>query len=173
MLPGSNSNILSGPNISSQKQNNTMVSILQFILIFLAIVILFGFLYTIYFRYAMQYITISGLSKSSESSELSEPSELPRTTRFTVPLFDETDINFIKQILPEETLDNIAKNISDKNYISDPNSPIQRDILLASSDNDYGRSLPWDRNVTSCDVLKNTDQDLYANIQDSLHVTMF
>ena len=151
-----NSGIESGPN---QNKGSKSVSIILIILIFLSIVIVAGVFYTMYLRHQIQYVSASGQSVG--------------LNRFSVPLFDQTDVDLVKQFVPEETLDNIAREISNKNYISDPNSPIQKDILLASSDNNYGTDLPWDSDVRSCDVLKNTDQDLYADVQDSKYVTIY
>jgi hypothetical protein len=166
-------------NINQNNQKKGPGNVFIVLLIFLATALLFGFVYTLYFRSTMQYITGSGSSglTGSGSSGLTEfgsvLSGLTGSTQLNISLFDQTDVDFVKQIVPEETLDNITKELSNTNYISDPNSPIQKDILLASSEDNYGTSLPWDRNVRSCDVLKNTDQDLYADVQDSRYVTMF
>ena len=133
---------------------------LKVVLVAAVFAVFIGCLYTLYFEDLKQYVTIqtSGASK---------------TGRFSIPLIDETDIAYIRKFIPEDDLDKIAKNISDKNFISDPNSPIQKEILLASSDYNYGVDMPWDRDVKPCDILRNTDQDLYADVQDSKHITIY
>jgi hypothetical protein len=148
--------------MSASTNNKTGLSqatyVLKLIIVILTAMILFGCLYALYFTDIKQYITVTGVTK---------------TNRFEIPLIDETDIRYVKMVVPEETLDGIAKEISDKDYISDPNSPIQKEILLASSDYNYGVDMPWDRDVKACEVLKNTDQDLYADVQDSRHITIY
>lgn len=46
-------------------------------------------------------------------------------------------------------------------------------IALKSSEYDYGDSMPWDDDVTTCDVLRDTDQDLYADAQNARHITLY
>jgi uncharacterized protein YlbG (UPF0298 family) len=126
--------------------------------ILLTIVISLGYLYAAYWDDIKRYITVSGVSKSN---------------RYTISWVDDTDIEYIKMILPEDTLDQVAESISDKKFISDPHSPMQSDILLASSDRNYGTNLPWDKDVKPCEILKNTDRDLYANVQDAKSITIY
>lgn len=52
---------------------------------------------------------------------------------------------------------------------SDPNKVIPSDDLLPANANNkiFGNELPWDKEVGFCDVLKNTDKDLYQNVQNA------
>jgi hypothetical protein len=145
---------------------------LKVILIAAIIAVFFGCLYALYFEDVKQYITIQS-SGATKLDRTSVPGGSTQIGRFTIPLVDETDIAYARLLIPEEDLDDIARNISDKKFISDPNSPIQKEILLASSDNNYGADMPWDRDVKPCEVLRNTDQDLYADVQDAKHITIF
>ena len=145
---------------------------LKVILIAAIIAIFFGCLYAMYFANIKQYITIQS-SGASKLDRTSVPGGNTQIGRLTIPLVDETDIAYARLLIPEEDLDEIAKNLSDKNFVSDPNSPIQKEILLASSDSNYGADMPWDRDVKPCEVLRNTDQDLYADVQDAKHITIY
>lgn len=138
--------------------DNTVGNIIRTVLILAIIVVAIACLYVVYANNIKSLIDVSGISRS---------------TRFDIPLVDETDIQFARMVVPEETLDNVARSISDKKFISDPNSPIQKDVLLASSDRDYGTDLPWDRDVQPCEVLRNTDQDLYADVQDAKRIILY
>lgn len=144
----------------SNRSQATASYSLKVILIAAIVAVLLGCLYTLYFEDLRQYITVQTGGAS-------------RVGTLDIPLIDETDIAYARMIIPEKELDNIAKTISDKNFISDPNSPIQKEILLASSDNNYGADMPWDRDVKPCEVLRNTDQDLYADVQDAKMITIY
>jgi hypothetical protein len=133
---------------------------LKIILIAAIIAIFIGCLYAVYFEDLKQYITV-------------QTGGATRLGALSIPLVDETDIAYARMMIPEQELDDIAKHISDKNYITDPNSPIQKEILLTTSDSNYGADMPWDRDVKSCEILRNTDQDLYADVQDSKHITIY
>lgn len=56
-----------------------------------------------------------------------------------------------------------------------PNMPIPDDQLGLAADKgrNFGIELPWDREVGYCEVLKNTDRDLYKNVQDSTTITFY
>jgi hypothetical protein len=51
---------------------------------------------------------------------------------------------------------------------NNPSAPIQSTAQIET-----GSNMPWDRDVTPCNVLKNTDQDLYADVQDARRVTLY
>jgi len=133
---------------------------LKLILIFVILAVICGCLYALYFEDLKQYISI-------------QTSGVTKVDRLSIPLIDETDIAYARMIIPEDTMDEIAKKISDKKFVSDPNSPVQKEILLATSDNNYGSDKPWDRDVKPCEVLRNTDQDLYADVQDAKRITIY
>lgn len=134
--------------------------VLKVILIFAIVAICLGCLYVTYFEDLKQYLVI-------------QTSGATKIGRFSIPLVNETDIAYARLFIPEKELDNIAFQLSDKNFISDPNSPIQKEILKASSDTDLGADMPWDRDVKPCEVLRNTDQDLYADVQDVKQITIY
>lgn len=121
--------------------------------------------------------TASGGNSSSDGSGGSGGSGsnvgLTKEDRFKVPLIDETDMKYIKAIVPSETLEDVARNISDVEYVADPNAPIENKELLKSSEYNYGTDMPWDRDVSPCEVLKNTDQDLYADVQDTRSIIIY
>jgi hypothetical protein len=147
---------------------------LKVILITAIIAVFLGCLYALYFESLKQFITIES-SGANKLDRMSSPSPGANTIlgRLGIPLIDETDIAYARMFIPEDELDKIAENISNKKFISDPNSPIQKDILLASSNSNYGLDMPWDRDVKPCEILRNTDQDLYADVQDAKHITLY
>lgn len=144
----------------SDKSKTESSYLLKVVLITSIIAICLGCLYALYFEDLKQYITIQTTGATKIGS-------------FKIPLIDETDIARARMFLSENELDNIALLLSDKRFISDPNSPIQTDILYASSEANYGTDMPWDRDVKPCEILRNTDQDLYADVQDTKHITLY
>lgn len=120
---------------------------------------------------------VSGTQQSGQAGPAGQSSAsnigLTKADRFTIPLIDETDMKYIKAIVPQETLEGVAKDISDVDYVSDPNAQIDNKDLLTSSQYNYGPDMPWDRDVSPCEVLKNTDQDLYADVQDSKSIIIY
>ena len=145
--------------MSANSKDTTSYS-LKIVLIAAIIAIFFGCLYALYFEDIKQYIVV-------------QSSGATKVGRFTIPWIDETDIAYARLIIPEKDLDKIAMQITDKNFISAPNSSIQKEILLASSDSNYGSDMPWDRDVKPCEILRNTDQDLYADVQDAKQITIY
>ena len=120
--------------------------------------------------------------------------------RYDIDLIDKTNVDYAKYFLSKEKIDDIAyKLISDdikdknqstnnndpddvrnsvmytaaKNKFLDPNAKIPDLILLDSENKDIWNELPWDKEVSHCDILKDTDRDLYKNVVDSIAITFY
>jgi hypothetical protein len=95
--------------------------------------------------------------------------------RYNINLMDKNDIDMIKLFVNEDTINNIASRLTSENYKLKHNNNIviQDTDLMESSNKNYGKDLPWDKEVGFCDVLRNTDQDLYKNTKDSISITIY
>ena len=66
-------------------------------------------------------------------------------------------------------------SINNTTTLNNPNAPITDNMLLEPNEQDrnFGYELPWDKEVGFCEVLNNTDMDLYDNVQDSTTITFY
>lgn len=122
--------------------------------------------------------------------------------RYDIRTIDENDVNYIKWLAPgilpdaNKLIPSInnqgtkvnpigiaigngngnSGNISfDPHHTIDPNVSISDEDIISkeSRDRNFGNELPWDREVGFCEVLKNTDRDLYQNVQDSTTIVFY
>lgn len=135
------------------------VNIIKIVIIFFCLMTLFGLCIAAYSVDIRNYISSMG----------SGPMKIDA---YDIKYIDDTDIKYIKKFVPEKTLDDIAKLISNNIYVSDPNKKIE-DSKMINPDKNLGSDMPWDRDVKPCDILKNTDQDQYADIQNARHITIY
>lgn len=94
--------------------------------------------------------------------------------KYDVKLMDDSDVKYIKKFVSDETLQSIVDklDLDGSANMSCPNAKIDENALLNQT-NKYGTELPWDLNVTSCNVLRNTDKDLYGNVENSRIITFY
>lgn len=125
---------------------DNVISMANIIVFFILVAVIFGCIYKVYFDDVKQYISKSlyGVSEGSE---------------YLISLINDNVVKYTKMYIPEK--------------ISDPNYPIQDDMMLVSSEHNYGTALPWDSAVKPCQILKDTDQDLYANVQGIKQITIY
>lgn len=86
--------------------------------------------------------------------------------KYTLRMFDATNIKFINLFFP-----NI--NIKDPSDVKKADSDISSIQFEETDSKDFGDELPWDKEVTHCEVLKHTDRDLYKNVQDVNMITFY
>lgn len=136
-----------------------VTNILKIIIIFFFFVMLLGFCIAAYYADFRNYLSSVGSGPM-------------RVDGYDIKYIDETDIKYLKMFVPEKTLDDVAKMISDNIYVSDPNRKIE-DSKMINPDKNLGSDMPWDRDVKPCEILKNTDQDLYADVQNARKITIY
>jgi hypothetical protein len=90
-----------------------------------------------------------------------------------ISFINDDDVNYIKQIIPEKTLTNIANKFLPSEKTKYPNDDMIPEDMLDKENKNYNNELPWDTDVTPCDILKDTDQDLYKNVLDSNMITFY
>lgn len=91
--------------------------------------------------------------------------------KYKINIINDSDIDYLKSIIPNDTLNNIALKILPNEKHKSPNDDIL-DIDLLDNSKDYGNELPWDTDVTKCNILHDIEQDLYKNVLDS-HILTF
>lgn len=93
--------------------------------------------------------------------------------QYKINMIDDTDAEYIKAVIPEEILNKVLVKLLPEDKRKCPNDSIDTETLLDTKERNFGNELPWDTDVTSCDILKDTDQDLYKNVQNSHVITFY
>jgi hypothetical protein len=155
----------------------TIMELIQFIIMATIIVILSGCFFLAHTNTIVNYIS----------------STLTDYNKYIVQIIDNNDANYIKWIIPRiQFLDNLElesqKKISPNKGINNnpvainsdlqykcPNMTIPDNQLFSeiNKHRNHGIELPWDKEIGFCEVLKGTDRDMYANVQDSTNITFY
>lgn len=93
--------------------------------------------------------------------------------RYTPKIVDQTDINYIKAIVPTNIFKDTVNQIAEKEIIKCPNGAITDDVFLKDANKKYNNETPWDRDVVSCDIIHDKDRDLYKNVLNNNAITIY
>src|SRR5579883_2484968 len=147
------------------------MNLIEFVIIATIIVILLGCVFLTYSSSIYNYFTETTLASYD---------------RYDISMIDNDDLDNIGKVMgtvvemnrssindSSKPKPNNEMGIIDRN--PNPNSPIPDDKLmsLTESNRNFGNELPWDKEVGFCELLKNTDKDLYRNVQDSTSITIY
>lgn len=89
--------------------------------------------------------------------------------RNKIPYIDDSDIKLIKHIIPKIDIKTKPTKSPDLDSKIDLDLDLNGSIDNKSKgdSNDPSNSLPWDREIGSCEVLKGIDKDLYKTVQNT------